>query len=115
MDAQLGIVAYELLYRGLYGMAMATDIDPAAATSSVLVDAILELGVDRLVGDRPMHVNFPQTLLEGDAALGAPADPARSVACAACAPSSTASRAQPCRAACRAALLAGAGRRARPG
>ncbi len=74
MDAQLGIVAYELLYRGLYGMAMATDIDPAAATSSVLVDAILELGVDRLVGDRPMHVNFPQTLLEGDAALGAPAD-----------------------------------------
>ncbi|MGE0583153.1 MAG: EAL and HDOD domain-containing protein [Steroidobacteraceae bacterium] len=74
MDAQMGIVAYELLYRGLYGAAMMTDIDPAAATSSVLVDAILELGVERLVGDRPMHVNFPESLIESDAPLGAPPD-----------------------------------------
>lgn len=74
MDADLEVVAYELLYRGPYGEAMATDIDPAAATSSVLVDAILELGLERLVGDRLMHVNFPECLLDGDAPLAAPAD-----------------------------------------
>lgn len=74
MDADLEVVAYELLYRGPYGEAMATDIDPAAATSSVLIDAILELGFERLVGDRPMHVNFPECLLDGDAPLAAPAD-----------------------------------------
>mgnify|MGYP001176987091 FL=1 len=74
MDAQMGIVAYELLYRGIYGTAMVTDIDPAAAPASVLVDAILELGVERLAGDRPLHVNFPESLLESDAPLGAPPD-----------------------------------------
>jgi len=74
MDAQMEIVAYELLYRGLYGEAMGTDIDPAAATSSVLIDAILELGFERLAGTRPLSVNFPESLLKGDAPLGAPPD-----------------------------------------
>lgn len=74
LDAQMEIVAYELLYRGLYGEAMATDIDPAAATPSVLVDAILELGFERLAGTRPLGVNFPESLLDGDAPLSAPPD-----------------------------------------
>ena len=74
VNAQMEVVAYELLYRGLYGMAMATDIDPAAATSSLLVDAILELGFEQLAGNLPMHVNFPESMLEGDAPLGAPPD-----------------------------------------
>lgn len=73
-DAQMQVAAYELLYRGLYGSAMATDIDPVAASSSVLVDAILELGIERLAGDRPVHVNFSQGLLEGDAPLAMPPD-----------------------------------------
>lgn len=77
VDAQMGVVAYELLYRGVYGQAMATDIDPAAASASVLVDAILELGIERLVGDRSIYVNFPESLLEGDAPLAIP--PARLV------------------------------------
>ncbi|HQW09399.1 MAG TPA: HDOD domain-containing protein [Steroidobacteraceae bacterium] len=74
VNAQMEVVAYELLYRGLYGMAMATDIDPAAATSSLLVDAILELGFEQLAGNLPMHVNFPESMLESDAPLGAPPD-----------------------------------------
>ncbi|MGD9599116.1 MAG: EAL and HDOD domain-containing protein [Steroidobacteraceae bacterium] len=72
LDAQMGVVAYELLYRGVYGEAMASDIDPGAASASVLVDAILELGIERLAGDRAVHVNFPAGLLEGDAPLAMP-------------------------------------------
>ncbi len=72
LDAQMGVVAYELLYRGVYGAAMASDIDPSAASASVLVDAILELGIERLAGDRAVHVNFPAALLEGDAPLAMP-------------------------------------------
>lgn len=74
VNAQMEVVAYELLYRGLYGTAMVTDIDPAAATSSLLVDAILELGFERLAGRLPMHVNFPEGMLESDAPLGVPPD-----------------------------------------
>lgn len=74
VDAQMGVVAYELLYRGHYGMAMATDIDPAAATASVLVDALLELGFDRLAAGKPLHVNFPEAMLAGDVAIAASPD-----------------------------------------
>lgn len=63
MDSRLNVVAYELLYRDASG-GNASRTDPVMATSSVLVDALLELGLERLSGGLPVHVNFPARMLE---------------------------------------------------
>jgi EAL and modified HD-GYP domain-containing signal transduction protein len=72
MDAQMGLVAYELLYRTPTGQSMGGDTDPDAATSSVLVDALLELGLERISGGLPIHVNFAAGMLEHVSSLVIP-------------------------------------------
>jgi c-di-GMP-related signal transduction protein len=52
---------WELLFRDPHG-ALAGD-DPDRATARVLVSAFCEIGVDRLVGDRPAFVNVGDTFL----------------------------------------------------
>jgi c-di-GMP-related signal transduction protein len=56
------VVAYELLY--------ADPVAPAAAnraatdaTLRVVTDAALEIGLDRLAGGLPVHINYPAQLL----------------------------------------------------
>lgn len=55
-DRADSIAAYELL-------APETDADPRAAASSVLVQAIADIGLPRLVGPRPAHVDVTRELL----------------------------------------------------
>ena len=60
-DSAMAIVAYELLYRRSPARADASD--PGQATLEVIANAALEIGLDRLAGGLPIHVNFPRELL----------------------------------------------------
>ena len=64
-DAKFDVVAYELLFRS--GIANAAAVDDAdVATSSVLVNGMLEFGLDRLVGERLAFVNMTRQFLTGE-------------------------------------------------
>ncbi len=64
-DRDLHVYGYELLYRG--GNANAAGIiDTERATSQVMVNAFLEFGLDRLVGDSRAFINVTPSLLLGD-------------------------------------------------
>ncbi len=74
-NAQLGVFAYELLFRT---PARTTPSDAAytdAATSSVILAALQDIGIERLAGNRPIAVNLSPGLL--DLATSLPAPPQR--------------------------------------
>lgn len=62
-DASMAVVAYELLYRTSPSSRSAQVADPGSATLEVITGAALEIGLDRLAGGLPVHINFPQELL----------------------------------------------------
>ena len=62
-DASMGVVAYELLYRASPAVRSPLLPDPGRAALDVVAGAALEIGLDRLAGGLPVHINFPQELL----------------------------------------------------
>ena len=62
-DAAMAVVAYELLYRHSPRSTRAEITDPGLATLHVVTNAALEIGLERLAGGLPIHVNFPEELL----------------------------------------------------
>src|ERR1700733_6887791 len=65
LDSRLAIIGYELLFRS--SEANFCDVtDDVAATSQVIVNAVLGVGLDRLLGGKPAFINFDRTLLLGD-------------------------------------------------
>ncbi len=62
-DASMAVVAYELLYRASPASRIAQIGDPGRATLEVITGAALEIGLDRLAGGLPVHINFPEELL----------------------------------------------------
>jgi c-di-GMP phosphodiesterase len=62
-DASMSVMAYELLYRASPSSRSAQIGDPSDATLEVITGAALEIGLDRLAGGLPVHINFPQELL----------------------------------------------------
>jgi c-di-GMP phosphodiesterase len=62
-DAAMAVMAFELLYRHSPSADKARIIDPRQATLDVISSAALEIGLDRLAGGQPVHVNFPMELL----------------------------------------------------
>jgi c-di-GMP phosphodiesterase len=62
-DASMSVMAYELLYRASPSSRSAQIGDPSSATLEVITGAALEIGLDRLAGGLPVHINFPQELL----------------------------------------------------
>lgn len=62
-DASMAVVAYELLYRASSSSRTAQIGDPGGATLEVITGAALEIGLDRLAGGLPVHINFPDELL----------------------------------------------------
>ena len=62
-DASMAVVAYELLYRASPSSRTAQVSDPGRATLDVIAGAALEIGLDRLAGGLPVHINFPEELL----------------------------------------------------
>lgn len=77
VDSRLSVIAYELLYRSAPQAGPPALLDGSLATSRVIVDACLEIGLDRLTGSVPAHINFPRELLISDAPL--PVNPRRVV------------------------------------
>jgi EAL and modified HD-GYP domain-containing signal transduction protein len=66
LGCQHQVVGYELLFRDrLAGRAAIFD-DGDYATSSVIVNSLVEIGLERLVGDVPAFVNFTKSFLVGD-------------------------------------------------
>jgi c-di-GMP-related signal transduction protein len=65
LDRGLNVAGYELLFRA--GPANYCDsTDDVMATSQVIVNAVLGVGLDRLLGSKPAFINFDRTLLLGD-------------------------------------------------
>jgi EAL and modified HD-GYP domain-containing signal transduction protein len=62
-DRALTVVAYELLYRRSAEAMNAEVLDGRRATLDVITNAVLEIGLDRLAGNMPVHINYPQELL----------------------------------------------------
>jgi c-di-GMP phosphodiesterase len=62
-DAAMAVTAYELLYRHSPRSTTAEITDPSRATLYVVTNAALEIGLDRLAGGLPVHINFPEGLL----------------------------------------------------
>jgi c-di-GMP phosphodiesterase len=71
-NTQLGVYAYELLFRTAHRTALPDTASADAATSSVILAAFQDIGIDRLAGDRPVAVNLSPGLLELVASLPAP-------------------------------------------
>jgi EAL and modified HD-GYP domain-containing signal transduction protein len=63
VDASKNVVAYELMYRGTETAAAAETADGERATLEVIANAVLEIGLDRLSPDLPVHINYPRDLL----------------------------------------------------
>ncbi len=57
--AGMEVIAYELLYQD----------DARDATVKVVADAALEIGLDRLAGGLPVHIDYPRELLLSDSPL----------------------------------------------
>jgi EAL and modified HD-GYP domain-containing signal transduction protein len=63
VDASKNVIAYELLYRETATAAVAEPTDGEQATLEVIANAVLEIGLDRLSPDLPVHINYPRELL----------------------------------------------------
>jgi EAL and modified HD-GYP domain-containing signal transduction protein len=61
-DRHLKVVAYELLYRNSDENRARFD-DPDQATAATMLNAFVELGLERLVGELPIYVNLPAAFL----------------------------------------------------
>jgi c-di-GMP phosphodiesterase len=62
-DSAMAVMAYELLYRPSPSATKARITNPRQATLEVISSAALEIGLDRLSGGQPVHINFPMELL----------------------------------------------------
>jgi c-di-GMP phosphodiesterase len=62
-DANMAVVAYELLYRAAPQDAQARILDGSSATAHVIVGSIAEIGLDSLSGGVDIHLNLPRELI----------------------------------------------------
>lgn len=72
-NANMGVVAYELLFRS--DTNSIRDVDGTRATAQVVLNSFTEIGLDRLVGSRKAAINVTEEFLALADTL--PADPAR--------------------------------------
>ena len=73
-DADLTVRGYELLYRNAPGQERP---DADQMTSTVLVNALLEIGLDNVVGERTAFINVTRNFLVNDSEV--PLNPGRTV------------------------------------
>lgn len=63
-DASSNVIAYELLYRHDISARTAVIVDNVQATLHVIVQMAIEIGLERLSDNLPVHINYPCELLE---------------------------------------------------
>jgi EAL and modified HD-GYP domain-containing signal transduction protein len=73
-DPQLELAAYELLFRGANNHQHAQFSDNEEATSTVVINAFTELGLDTVVGDRRAWLNVSREFILGAMAYALPKD-----------------------------------------
>jgi EAL and modified HD-GYP domain-containing signal transduction protein len=73
-DPALDVTAYELLFRGSNAFDRALVSDNDEATSTVVINAFTELGLDTVVGDRRAWVNVTREFLLDSMAFALPRD-----------------------------------------
>ena len=78
-DADFQVVAYELLYRDAPDAGQARIEDGSVATARVVIGALMDIGLDRIAGTLPVHVNLPEALIRRAAEFPLPLPPARAV------------------------------------
>ena len=71
-DPQLDVTAYELLFRGSNSIDRALIADNDEATSTVVINAFTELGIDTVVGERRAWVNVSRDFLVQSMAFALP-------------------------------------------
>jgi len=71
-DRELNVIAYELLFR-TGSENRATVVDGEVATSQLLINAVVEIGLENLVFGRPAFVNFSKNFIVGSCEI--PFDP----------------------------------------
>ena len=75
LDSGWNVAGYELLFRSSEAN-YCDATDDVAATSQVIVNAVLGVGLESLLGGKPAFINFNRTLLLGDWATLLPPDKA---------------------------------------
>ena len=76
-DRTGAVYAYELLYRSASGPG-AGQMD-AVASAQALANTLIEIGLDRLAGDKLAFINVSEDLLHTDAILEAASEGARRI------------------------------------
>jgi EAL and modified HD-GYP domain-containing signal transduction protein len=71
-DRNLELFAYELLYRANNVRNAAGDIDHDQATTQVVLNAFLDFGLEKLVGEKLAFINLPRSFVVGDMPLPIP-------------------------------------------
>ena len=72
-DRTMKVVGYELLYRNSEENRARFD-DPDQATAATMLNAFVELGLEKLVGGLPVYVNLPESFLLGRYPIPMPPD-----------------------------------------
>jgi EAL and modified HD-GYP domain-containing signal transduction protein len=62
-DSAMSVTAYELLYRHSSRVMTGQINDPGRATLHVITNAAVEIGLERLAGGLPIHIDYPHELL----------------------------------------------------
>ena len=70
-DRKLSVYAYELLFRDNTDNAAAV-VDGDSATSNVLVNTFMELGLDNIVGSRPAFINLTRSFFTDQQVISLP-------------------------------------------
>jgi c-di-GMP phosphodiesterase len=68
------VIAYELLYRRSENASKAEIIDGRLASLEVITHSVLEIGLDKLAGEQPIHINYPSELLAANLIAPVPAN-----------------------------------------
>jgi len=71
VDAQVRVVAYELLYRG-QGSGTPAGFDGETATATVAINTLLDLGLGAVAGEHPVYVNLTRAFFERELYLALP-------------------------------------------
>jgi c-di-GMP phosphodiesterase len=78
-DSRFQVVAYELLYRDAPDSGHARIEDGSMATARVVLAALMDIGLERMAGALPVHVNLPEALIRRAAEFPLPLPPSRVV------------------------------------
>lgn len=64
-DEQMEVVAYELLFRDQHSATHAKIVDANDATAKVILNSVLEIGLDNIVGQLPAFINLTRSFILG--------------------------------------------------